>query len=618
MREFRDCARGAFRKFHFVRCWSASAVAPRRPNGPPRSEDRSDASDEAVALEQTRMELARCLDEASELPGIETNEYRWLRSRLAEKTFSILFVGQSRHGTTGAINALLGERVLPPPIAATRTAVTIVRFGPTRRARVELSDRRTATIAPRLDNEPARHVARVRRILVDQPSAWLAGGIQLIETPAVSLPYEYNTHAAHRYLPSVDAVVFVSLAARPVSRAASEFLTSLRPYSEKIFCLVDESGIPRLDRERTRLADAKREIALAIGSAVPIFAVSAERSLASRLHHETALSADAPFVAFEQELQRFLGTRRRETWIESVAENLLRILSHARAKLSLELATLTASVDELEGRAMALELAKTRLLDVQRRARETLRADVGALLQEEIEPALECFADQQRQRMHAAMNRGPAPDERRRSDARAAFAGWFMREEGTISRAFDSLCARFWSDVQTAIDELVQEAGELFGFHGGNAAAAAPRVTASAFRYRFWRRPTALRLRWILCDAAFPRVIFENRMTCRAGTSVFRQIEAHTWRIGKDFEWRLNRSVEDVRCDVAARVSAAAAGLQAAIEGALALRQDAPEQIAVHRERLIGSRTALVRLEARVRAIVSGGRPGSHSSGTGR
>jgi hypothetical protein len=58
------------------------------------------ASCETLVLEWARAQLIRCLDRASESPWVDASECRWLRSRFAEKTFSVLFIGQSRQGTT--------------------------------------------------------------------------------------------------------------------------------------------------------------------------------------------------------------------------------------------------------------------------------------------------------------------------------------------------------------------------------------------------------------------------------------------------------------------------------------------------------------------------------------
>jgi hypothetical protein len=123
-----------------------------RPTGPTPSRGGA-ISHDVVALEKARAQLARCLDRASNLPWVDTGECRWLRSRLVEKTFSVLFIGQSRQGTAGVLNALLGERVLPLPLPAGSATLCVVRYGPIPTARLESSDR--SLLAVRL-SEPQR------------------------------------------------------------------------------------------------------------------------------------------------------------------------------------------------------------------------------------------------------------------------------------------------------------------------------------------------------------------------------------------------------------------------------------------------------------------------------
>lgn len=191
---------------------------------------------QAVALERARTQLTRCLDRASRSQWVETSECRWLRSIFAEKTFHILFVGQSRQSTTAVINALLGERVLPSPLYARDATVSVVRYGPNPTARLEPSESRVFDAS----SEPQRQTAlqsapRARRVIIERPSSWLAGGLELLYTPPVGSLWEYNRHVAHRYLASVDAIVLVSSVWRPLSRLESEFLSDLVPYGEKAF-----------------------------------------------------------------------------------------------------------------------------------------------------------------------------------------------------------------------------------------------------------------------------------------------------------------------------------------------------------------------------------------------
>jgi hypothetical protein len=556
----------------------------------------------AVALERARAQFTRCLERASNLPWVDTGECGWLRSRLAEKTFSVLFVGQSRQGTAGVINALLGERVLPPPISARSAALSVVRYGPIPTARLESSDR--PLFAARM-SEPQgapvlRSAATNRRLIVERPSPWLAGGVELLHTPPVGSLSEYDWHIAHRYLASVDAIVFVSSAWQPLSRLESEFMGDLVPYAEKMFFVLDEPAIPKPGHDRSAVARAK-QIGLAVDPRIPIFAVSAARSLASKLDCRIGLLPDPAFVAFERELRHFLDARRRDAWLQPVGRSLLRILSHARARLNLERSALAASDDEIARWSTALERGKERLDEALCRVEESLRESTDAILSGEVDAGIESFADRERRRIHAATVGGVMPEEEKRALVRAAYAGWLLREARTVARAFDSLSARFWGEVQSAIDAFMRDAAELYADRRDEAGMFDG--AASEFRYRFWRHPATVRLRWMLCDASFPRLLGGSRQDNLVGESALDQIQIHAGRIRRDFKWRIGRGVEDVRAYARARIASMSEAVRTALRCAAELRRESPERGGARAAQLVDAGAELLRVEARVRAI---------------
>jgi hypothetical protein len=560
------------------------------------------ASYETVVLERARAQLIRCLDRASKSSWVESSECRWLRSRFAEKTFSVLFIGQSRQGTAAVVNALLGERVLPSPLCARSATVSVVRYGPSPTARLDLQDGRRfgGSMSEPQREALVRSATHTRRVVVERPSAWLASGVELLHTPPVGSLYEYNWRVAHRYLAWADAIVFVSSAWRPLSRFEREFLGDLVPYREKAFFVLDEPVNPRPGGDWSRVARAK-QIGLAVDPRIPIFAVSTARALASKLDDTIGLPPAPAFAVFERELRQFLERRRRDTWLQPFGRNLSRILSHARARLNLEHSALTASDNEIARWHEAFKLGKQRLHEALRRAEELLREGGGAIVRGEVHAGIESFADRERRRIRAVTVARVASEERMRSSVRAAYAGWLLREERTVSRAFDSLCALFWGEVQGAIDAFMRDAGELYAGRGEDAGIAD--AAESRFRYRFWPHPATVRLRWMLCDPAFPRVVGGARQKSTGDESALDQIQVHTRRIRRYFEWRTGQSVEDVCAYAKERVVSTTAGVENAFKCAGDLRRKAAQDCAARRVDLADAMASLSRLEERVRAI---------------
>lgn len=577
----------------------------------------------SAGADRAREALSLCLDATGRLPCVEPSDCRMLRAGLAGRTVSVLFVAQRRALTSGVVNALLGVRVLPLFGAALKTTVVHVRFGPTPTARVELCGGRSRDIAFRLTGETIRKVAfngaiRPWRIVLEQPSSWLASGVRLIEAPPVGSLYEYNRHVAHSYLPCVDAIVFVCSASRPLTRTEVEFLQELRSHGEKVFCLIDETDEWRPEPLDGAPARVRRRIERVVGVGVPIFAVSATLALASKLDRTVGFPTDPAFAAFEQDLRRLLVERENERPLETVAEGLLRVLSHAASRLGLELTALVAPPVEVARLAPVFRHAREVLDKARRAAQAALEADATALLREEVEPALERFKGDQHRRARAfgalgdrSARRGNSVVRRvpRHAAIRGAFAGWIMREERVVSRAFDAVCSRFWNEVQRAVDQFVYSVGELAGetvprFDQAARARSGP-PWRSEPRRAFWRRSTTLRLRWTLCDAAYPRVIRHPGSIVRDPTAAER-IEAHAWRIRRDLEWRIRRSTEEACREATHRANAAIASMREALEHAAALRYGDASRLGARCDELASALTAVASLEVQVYSIPRG------------
>ena len=553
------------------------------------------------------------------MPGVKPADCQMLGAGPTGRILNVLFVGQRRDGTSGVINALLGARVLAFNGAELKAAVTEIRFGTKPAARVEVSGGASHDIAFMVIGDSRRPIAlrgmgHVRRIVVDSPSNWLAGGIRLIEAPPVGSLYEYNRHIAQQLAACVDVIVFVCSVARPLRRTETEFLEGLRRYGKKTFCVIDNLHALQPDRPRSTLPRTKRQIARAMGGTAPIFAVSAELALASKLDCSIGLPTDPGFTAFEQGIRTLLAERKKEGSLDTIAEVLLRILSHAGASLGLELAALTASPAEVARLTVVLRRAIDALEVARCRAQASFNIDTAALLVDEIEPALTRFEDKQRRCTRSmsarqGLSNGGSPAATRSFDhpaIRAAFAGWYLREERAVSRVFDALCERFWMEVQGAIEALLCRVRECCPNAASRVdegtAAKSKLLSRSEPRRGFWQKPSMLRLRWILCHPAYPRVI--SRDACSDDSSAAARLDAHACRIRYDFEWRIRRSTAAACQDAERRAHATVASMREALQRAAAVRSGRPPRTAARCNELNRVLTAIASLRTRVQTLL--------------
>ena len=145
-----------------------------------------------------------------------------LVDRLAEGRFYVACIGQFKRGKSTLLNALVGQSLLPSGIIPITTAVTVLRWGPTLRARVRLEqdwhDIGVGDLAAYVSEEqnPANRKG-VSLVEVFVPSPLLAHGMCLVDTPGVGSVIRANTDATRAFVPQIDAALVVIGTDPPIS-----------------------------------------------------------------------------------------------------------------------------------------------------------------------------------------------------------------------------------------------------------------------------------------------------------------------------------------------------------------------------------------------------------------
>jgi hypothetical protein len=172
--------------------------------------------------------------------------------RAARTDTVVCVVGEFKKGKSALVNALLGSPVCPVDDDLATAAVTVVRDGETPSAivhRREDGEQVLESIEP--SDVPAwaqEVVGRDRRQDVDLvevrlPHPLLEGGLTLVDTPGVGGLNAGHAAATLAFLPSADALVFVTDASAELSGPELEFLASARRAGPPILIAVTKIDI---------------------------------------------------------------------------------------------------------------------------------------------------------------------------------------------------------------------------------------------------------------------------------------------------------------------------------------------------------------------------------------
>jgi GTP-binding protein EngB required for normal cell division len=577
----------------------------------------------ALVSDDKRVELQRALAAASELPGIDTEALSWLARKVAERSFNLVVAGQFKRGKSSVINALLGDPLLPVGVIPLTSVVTVIRAGNTARLRVELLDG-TSREAPLkelpefvTERDNPGNARQVRQVVIDHPSTWLANGLQLIDTPGIGSVYEHNTEVTREYLPRADAVLFIASVEQPLSLAELDFLTSIRQYAGKVFCLLNKTDYLRGDELEESLQFAEQAVHATLGYEVPVFPISARLALEGKLDHRAERAASG-FVDFEHALRHFMAEEGWDVWVRSVARSLLRILSQRRFELGLQAQVLRSPLQEIERKLAAFDRKKQELERALVDYQVLMEAGARSIVREHVEPELERFKRSEQERVSNLVERWCAEllalsarkldatvEQKTISEIRTAYDNWLARADKGASEAFDRLCTRFWGEMQAAVDELMRYSSELFGVTFEAVSADSSWTPESGFYYKFWYEPTGLATLSSALVTMLPRFLSAKLVLRRRKTVAVELVEMQAGRLRHDFEQRVLQSAQDARRKMVRRIEAALTGIDTAIANGVAAhrRGEAEVSAALVRSGRVGQDVELI--EGRVRELTA-------------
>jgi GTPase SAR1 family protein len=578
----------------------------------------------AVSYDLDRGALGHCLEEVAGLDCVDREACAWLQEKFAGEVFNLVAVGQFKRGKSSVINALLGHALLPVGVIPLTSVVTIIRYGVTATCTIifdsgdprEVGLERLADYVTESGNP--RNSKNVSQVLISYPSPWLESGVRLVDTPGIGSAYEHNSDVTQHYLPQADAVLFVTSADQPMSKAELEFLESIRPYAGKIFYLLNKVDYLTADEIGESLTFSRQVIETALGIVAPIYPVSARVALGEKRSGAQGASAQSGFGEFEESLRGFIRQDKANVWMQSLASNMLRVLSQARLSLDLELTALAAPLEQIREHLNVFRAKKAEVLQARADYQVLLEANIKGLLKDDIERDLENFMHSERDRIAGFVDDWyhefqslpsrqlkRALEQRIFGEVRSAYDGWFASEEPKIAQSFDAVCGRFWLDIQKTINDLLVFSATLFNVRFEASEAVGLAASQAEINYKFWHEPVGLETLTSAMVLALPKLIGDRIVIARMRKLALDLVDMQAGRIRYDIEERLKANLREFCRQLLGRIEATVSGIETAVESGLALRDRGEAEMAGRRNALMRSIESMASVEMRIKQIVA-------------
>ncbi len=391
-----------------------------------------------------------------------------LKERLEGDRFHLAVLGQFKRGKSTFLNALLGESLLPTAVVPLTAIPTFLRYGPKRSVWVSFEDgeREECIGCPHdalvelleryvTEEQNPENRLGVTQVDVEHPSALLAQGVVLIDTPGIGSTFRHNTEATVNFLSQCDAAFFVVSADPPITEVEVEFLRSVQGHVKHLFFILNKIDyLVGDERERcsTFLQKVIRE-KLPMDTAPDVFPVSGRDGLAARTDNDEKGWQESGMAAVEACLTGFLKTEKGEVLRRAIAAKAGDLIDDLHNRVVLRRRSLETPLEELEEKLSLFNRKVSEAEGMRRTAGDLLTGDRKRVV-EFLEEQSGELREEARGYFHALISRELADSANR--------AGLEERAKKTIAEHIPLFFEKHLGELSREMENRISE---LIGIH---------------------------------------------------------------------------------------------------------------------------------------------------------
>lgn len=514
-----------------------------------------------------------------------------VETKLTEEVFNLVILGQFKRGKSTFINALLGEELLPTAIIPLTSVVTIIQYGPKVSVRVQFLDGHEEEI--QLQNLPDYITERgnpenrkgVREVTLFHPSSYLKDGVRIIDTPGVGSVYRHNTDVAYRYLPYVDAGIFIVSADPPLSESEHQFLQDIRDYVHKIFFVVNKIDQVS-DRDREESMAFTRDILEKVldRKGVMLHPLSARWALEAKQNGDENKLKQSLLPDFEAHLRSFLLNEKGIVLLKSAAHGLLRLSSGETVALQLEqeavklpLQELTAKIARFEEEMRSIMKDKEQHGFLLQGRMGTITAKLDDVIQKFKKSSLPLLHQSLDQEYARKVERGGVQREELEqfvfNQIRDVFTPWRLQVTEIIAADLEDAHLELANKTNRVIERILELTSNIFQLPLKPFTAVEPLSQKSRFYFLFKDDPVGLELIHLAFTSSLPGFLVKKMVLKNMQTAIDDLVDRHCGRVRYDLIQRVQATVAEFRKTLGERIDQTLESIRGALTKALAMKQ---------------------------------------------
>lgn len=385
-----------------------------------------------------------------------------LSERLRTSRFQLAVLGQFNRGKSTLLNMLLDQPILPTGIVPVTAIPTFLEAGALLRLQVTsvgdtMDDIPVATFdtvrdqLERLVTESGnpRNARSITRVVVTVPSALLAQGVVLIDTPGVGSTFQHNTATAAATLPECDACLFVVSPDPPITEVELDYLRQIKRQVARVIVVLNKIDILEPKDSASALNFLQQVLSqhTELGPA-DIFPVSARQASQARLAGNAVTLEESGWPRLESHLADLLARDKRNVLRQAIARKASALVDDIVLDIQVGIQSLRLPAQELKQRIMAFAEAEPRFEADRRTTQDQLAGDRARAAQF-LEAAATRVRVEALRSLRAELER-MLMQEVDVDTARAALVSH-------AQAVFNVMCARFSEEIRTHVSSVLSK-----------------------------------------------------------------------------------------------------------------------------------------------------------------
>lgn len=544
--------------------------------------------------------------------------------RLDRDMFNLVVLGEFKRGKTTFINALLGAEILPSAVVPLTSIVTMVRYGESVKAEVVFmnEDRIRVSLAevPGFVTEEGNpgNAKKVKLVQLEYPSLYLKEGVILIDTPGVGSVYQNNTDETYKFLPKVDAAIFLLSSDQPLSRSECNFLEEIKRYSVKTFFILNKIDYLEQRDRLEALKFAERTLADKAGfNGVNIIPLSAKMALEGRVKNDSRMLAESNLPAFTNVLERFLLTEKGAAVLAAACARGLSAVDELTVGMQIEFQAQALPLEELQSKIGLFHQMVEELSRDQEDNKYIFQGEIKkvySVLEKEIISFQENQNDKIGKDIDVLFTENKNLPGRQllklfethiESSIMGAFEDLKPVIEEKVKDAFGKVTARFSDKTNKAVEELLAQSAKIFKIDIQGFTRTEAFTDESRLYFVFGEEQSLLLPDPVRISALFlPGFIAGPKILREMKKKIERDLDRNCGRLRTDYSDRISQSAGRFQKELAAKYASAVEGTAAALDRAVMMREKSESELKQYRAGLDKQKDLLEDVSTRLKGLL--------------